>query len=289
MSPLRLGLTALVGAAALAASFAAHADVREALGWARQQGCARPASAGAARLTPVREDPRLDRIAVELARGVSLARALIRGTYRATRAAEIVLTGRLSDADVSSTLLGNDCATLTDPAWRDYGLARSGGRLWIVLAAPLAVPRAEDAAALDAEVLAAVNATRARGARCGGRYYPPAPPLAPEPRLAAAAVDYSREMARSGHFDHRGLDGSTPHTRVVRAGYVPAIVGENIAAGTLTPAEAMRGWLASAGHCRNIMEPRYRQTGIGFAVNTAQRLAVYWTEEFAAPAIAARR
>lgn len=276
-------LAALLGSTLLAA--AAHADVRQVLGWVRQAGCAH------AGVHPgiLHEDARLDEIAAELARGHPLAETMTRGSYRAARSADIVLSGRMSDADITRTLLAHDCAALSDAAWRDYGLASSSGKLWIVLGAPLLVPRVEDADALDAAILAAVNAARARGARCGDRSYPPAPPLTLESRLGAAALDYSWQMAQSGHFDHRGLDGSTPRTRIARAGYGAAIVGENIAAGALTPAQAMRGWLASPGHCRNIMEPRFRETGIGFAVNTAQHSAVYWTEEFAAPGALPRR
>jgi uncharacterized protein YkwD len=234
--------------------------------------------------SPLHEDERLDRAAGELARGATLARAMTHGTYRATHSAAIDVSGRLDDASVSRALITHYCSTLNNPRLRDVGIARTSGSLFIVLAEPLAVPRERDASAIDARILTDVNAARAAGRRCGGRYYPPAPPLTPDPVLAAAALDYSRTMARTGHFDHIGLDGSTPHTRVVASGYRAALVGENIAAGELSPEDAVSGWLASPGHCRNIMNPRFRDTGIGFAVNLAQHQAVYWTQEFAAPA-----
>jgi uncharacterized protein YkwD len=205
-------------------------------------------------------------------------------TYRATHSAAIEVSGRLDEASVASTLTAHYCSTLGDARLRDVGIARTARALFVVLAVPLAVPRERDAAAIDARILAGVNAARAAGHRCGSRYYPPAPALVPDPILAAAALDYSRTMARTGHFDHIGLDGSTPHTRVVASGYRAALVGENIAAGELTPEDAVSGWLESPGHCRNIMDPRFRETGIGFAVNLAQHEAVYWTQEFAAPA-----
>ncbi|HLW25565.1 MAG TPA: CAP domain-containing protein [Steroidobacteraceae bacterium] len=280
---LTLGVLLLVMSAGGLASKVARADVPGVLRWARSQGC--PAASRAdTPLPPLHEDARLDRIAAELVRGATLAHAMTHGAYRATHSAEIRITGSLDEAVVSRVLIGEHCATLSDPRLQDWGLARASGTLLIVLAQPLGVPEERDAAAIDHSVLESVNAARAAGHTCGGRYYPPAPPLSINALLNGAALEYSRSMARSGHFDHIGLDGSTPHTRVQATGYPIALVGENIAAGALTADEAVRGWLASAGHCRNIMNPRFRDTGIGFAVNTARHLAVYWTQEFAAPA-----
>ena len=91
-------------------------------------------------------------------------------------------------------------------------------------------------------------------------------------------------MASTGNFDHRGHDGSTPAMRVARAGYGRnPIVGENIAAGAMTPAEVTEGWLASPPHCENIMDGRFTQMGIAYAENLKSAGGVYWTQEFAAP------
>jgi uncharacterized protein YkwD len=129
-----------------------------------------------------------------------------------------------------------------------------------------------------------VNAARARGQSCGARYFAPAPPLAFNAALNQAALAHSREMARFAEFDHHGHDGSTPPQRIERAGYgAYRLVGENIAAGSMTPEEVMKGWLASPEHCENIMDPRFAQIGIAFAVNVASSAAVYWTQDFATP------
>jgi uncharacterized protein YkwD len=277
------GLCAPALLAGLILPVAAHADWPQVLSSARTAGC-HTAHGGEQSLAALRPDARLDRIAAELGRGTSLASAITHGSYRATRSAEIAITGALDEAAVARVLVASYCAILTDPALRDVGFARSADRLWIVLAQPLVVPSERDSAAIDAHLLAAVNAARAAGRRCGGRYYGPSPPLTANALLAAAALDYSRTMARTGHFDHIGLDASTPRTRVQSTGYRIALVGENIAAGELNADDALRDWLASPGHCRNLMDPRFRDTGIGFAVNTAQHLAVYWTEDFATAA-----
>ena len=89
-------------------------------------------------------------------------------------------------------------------------------------------------------------------------------------------------MAEHSLFEHQGHDGSTPPLRVERAGYRSySIVGENIAAGAMTPAEVTQGWLKSPAHCQNIMDPRFTEIGIAFAVNPATAEAVYWTQDFA--------
>jgi uncharacterized protein YkwD len=101
--------------------------------------------------------------------------------------------------------------------------------------------------------------------------------------LSAAATAHAADMAAHREFDHRGHDGSTPAVRVARAGFGAfSVVGENIAAGALTPLEVTRGWLASPPHCENLRDPRFSELGIGFAVNTANEPWVFWTQDFAA-------
>jgi len=51
----------------------------------------------------------------------------------------------------------------------------------------------------------------------------------------------------------------------------------------MTAAEVTQGWLRSPAHCENIMDPRFAEIGIAFAVNMATAEAVYWTQDFAAP------
>ena len=51
----------------------------------------------------------------------------------------------------------------------------------------------------------------------------------------------------------------------------------------MTAREAVDGWLASPGHCANIMEPRFRETGIALAVGRASDRPTYWVQVFAAP------
>ena len=132
-------------------------------------------------------------------------------------------------------------------------------------------------------ILELVNAARATGRRCGSKYFGPAAPLALDTVLTQAALQHSRDMAEHDAFDHRGRDGSTPNVRIERAGFgAHRIVGENIAAGAMTPSEVTEGWLASPAHCENIMDSRFTLIGIAFAENLRTASAVFWTQDFAA-------
>jgi uncharacterized protein YkwD len=45
----------------------------------------------------------------------------------------------------------------------------------------------------------------------------------------------------------------------------------------------MSGWLASAGHCANLMNPVYKDFGAACVRNDATTYERYWTQVFAAP------
>ena len=137
-------------------------------------------------------------------------------------------------------------------------------------------------AAIRARVLWLVNQARGRSRRCGGERFAPVAPLAPSQLLDGAALEHARDMARNEYFDHAGRDGSQPKQRVARLGYRSRLTGENIAFGPESAEEVVAGWLASPGHCANIMEPRIQEMGIGFAVGRS-RGAIYWVQTLAWP------
>ncbi len=264
---------------------AAHAGLAGDLDWARRTGCGFAAPAG-----PLRESPVLDAAVRRVASGASLHAALAAAGYTARQSSAVHLSGNVGDGAVAHTLASSYCATLRDAHWREFGGWRRGSDVWLLLADPAPLPRAADAAAMSRLILDVVNEARASGHRCGRRYFGPAPPLVLDARLGAAALEHSRDMASHELFEHRGHDGSTPAQRVRRAGYGPyRVVGENIAAGAMTGLEVARGWLDSPEHCENIMDPRFVQIGIGYAVAPAGDYRVYWTQVFAAPAQHAAR
>lgn len=273
---LRLSLPLLLVLSALLP--VARADVLDAMNWARLHGC-RPRAAR----TVLRIDPRLQNAARRLAAGSGLHQALAVQGYLASQSAALHLSGAVDDAQIARAITADYCATLTDPALRAVGTERRGRDVWIVMAAPVPMPAAADAAAVSLSILKRVNSARAAGRRCGARYYAPAPPLQLNAQLAAAALEHSRDMARHGEFDHRGHDGSTPSLRVRRAGFGAfRLVGENIAAGAMTAREVTDGWLASPAHCENIMDARFTAVGVGYAANLDTAAGLYWTQDFAA-------
>jgi uncharacterized protein YkwD len=265
------GLLLTAGCAAVAAPF----DVVNSL---RLAGCG--AEVAAARVTRV---ARLDEVARRIARGDGLATALEGAGYRAASSTFMRLGGVRSDASVEAMLRGHHCERISQPAYREGGMAQRGDDIWIVLAAPFAPPARKDAARIGARVLELVNAARGEARRCGDSALPAVAPLAAASLLDVASLTYAQELARLDRFDHVGLDGSTAAMRVGRTGYAWRLVGENLAAGPTTAEEVVAGWLASPGHCRNLMDERFTQMGIGFAVEQASESGVYWVQTFAAP------
>lgn len=133
---------------------------------------------------------------------------------------------------------------------------------------------------LQREVLTYLNQARSRSCRCGSTTYPPVPPLSLSEELNTASQRYADDMAQTGVFSHTGRDRSRPQDRVTRAGYVWQAVGENIAAGTATVRSTVDGWLKSPGHCANIMNPQFREVGVGYSRAAGGRYHHYWVTDF---------
>jgi len=134
---------------------------------------------------------------------------------------------------------------------------------------------------LEADVLAGVNAARARGANCDSEgVFGPASALSLNPILVGTARALSKDMGNRNFFDHTDPDGLDPFQRMEAAGYNGGAMGENIAAGYSTGAEVVAGWLASDGHCRNIMDPDFGVIGIGYASVPGSEYTHYWTQNF---------
>lgn len=88
-------------------------------------------------------------------------------------------------------------------------------------------------------------------------------PLRRDARLDAAARLHSEDMAARNFFAHDTPEGLTPTDRAKAQGYKTG-VGENIAAGYPTARAVMIGWMASTGHCQNILGEG-RDVGVGTA------------------------
>lgn len=129
----------------------------------------------------------------------------------------------------------------------------------------------------EQEVLALVNDHRAAGANCGGSEFGSAGPLVMNGALRCAARNHSLDMAVRGYFDHYSPEGDGPGQRFDDAGYTGSSWGENIAWGYGDPQSVVAGWMNSPGHCSNIMNPNFTETGVGYYSGSL------WTQAFGRP------
>lgn len=245
----------------------------------RAQGCGGKRGVS----TPLRGNRKLDAVARRLARGEDLTQALDAAGYKALHSSSLFLSQAGGSEEIARVLARRSCAALTDPSLREIGIEQRGRNTWIVLAAPFATPALTDSAKVSARVLALANEARSRPRRCGRKAFNAAPPLRLAERLSQAAQAHARDMARHSRLAHEGSDGSTPADRATRAGYAWRTVAENVAAGPTTPEEVMAGWLASPGHCENLMDPRFTEMGIAYTVDAKSTSGVWWAQMFATP------
>jgi uncharacterized protein YkwD len=109
-------------------------------------------------------------------------------------------------------------------------------------------------------------------------------PLTLNSKLNNSAQTHSEDMALRDFFDHKGSNGSSMGDRAKASGYNFSRLGENIAAGYATPEDVVQGWLNSPGHRANILNPSYREIGIGYyylANDTGNvNENFYWTQDF---------
>jgi uncharacterized protein YkwD len=129
-----------------------------------------------------------------------------------------------------------------------------------------------------------INERRAAGAVCGSRgTFAPAPAVAWQVQLTAAAYGHSRDMADNNYFSHDSLDGRTLADRVTAQGYRWSSLGENIAAGYGSVRQTVDAWIASEGHCANMMNPRFTEFGVACARNDSSLYRLYWTLDLGRP------
>ena len=257
-------------------SASASADVVRSINKVRAYGC--PGGRGGE--VPVRENPRLNAVARQLASGADLKRAEKEVGYHAVTSASVKISGVPDSGDVDRIIGRQFCSASTEPSFREIGWYQHGANVWIALAQPFTPPAPRDAVAISRRVLALTNAARSHAQRCGNTSFAAVGPLSLNVLLERAALEHSKDMAAHNYMDHTGRDGSTPADRITHAGYKWRMVGENLASGVMTADEAVAGWLQSPHHCANLMTARFTEMGIAFAVNPNSDAGVYWTQTF---------
>ena len=175
--------------------------------------------------------------------------------------------------------------TVQDGRFRDLGVgvATSGSATFYVFLFGWhqgdyfagATARLADRARIAAEMLSRVNDIRRREGL---------PPLAPSPLLDQVSQKHAEDMLTRSYFGHRTPEGSGPSERAQADGYRSGI-GENLVEQRFSAEEALEAWLGSAGHRRNILDPSYRELGLGLAVGEGYDAApgayrVIWVQSF---------
>ena len=161
-------------------------------------------------------------------------------------------------------------------------------------AAPASAPAASAAAAVGstcglaafrAGLLARINQVRASGADCGvDGVFGAASALTWNDKLTVAAEGHSQDMAAKNYFSHTSADGRTLADRINAAGYAWSSAGENIAAGYPTIDAVMNGWIASPGHCANLMNAGFAEVGVVCVPGSAgDTYSTYWTMDLGRP------
>lgn len=224
----------------------------------------------------LRPDPALAR--VHVSPDGFLDQSIERAGYTLAHARAITVSGVRDAGAAMEAMWRNQCRLLLSTDYTAVGAARNGDTWQVVLARPAArLPDARDTGKI---LLDAVNRARAIDRNCGERHFTAARALTWNPALGAAAQAHSRDMARQSYFSHQSKDGREVADRAKQAGYRWRGIGENIAMGQESVDQVMEGWLASPGHCANIMDRWFTEMGSAHAVAGGR---AYWTQVFGTP------
>ena len=129
-----------------------------------------------------------------------------------------------------------------------------------------------------------INQYRAAGASCRtAGQFAAAPPLTWNAKLTQAATGHSQDMAAQNYFSHTSLDGRTLADRINATSYLWSTIGENIAAGYPTVNAVVDGWMASDGHCANVMNPNFSEMGLACIASSSSAYSTYWTMDAGRP------
>lgn len=127
----------------------------------------------------------------------------------------------------------------------------------------------------QAKALGLINRYRTQSCNCGKEHREAVPAVKWNDLLARMAQAHSEEMRRRGDLSHTSANGDDVGTRLAKCGY-EGVAAENIAQGSKTEEDAIKQWMNSPGHCKNIMNGKLIEIGLG-------RSGAYWTLLLACP------
>ena len=230
-------------------------------------------------LPPLAADPRLALSATSIG---NLQQVMVTAGYPMKNVQAISLSGPRDAPSAMKAIQESFCQIVLDPQFVDVGVSRQDREWRIVVARPLLSARLGDWQAEGQKLLAELNAARTQPRQCGTQAFNATTPLAWNATLGAAAEAHARSMANNNFFDHKDRDGRTPGDRAELAGYNFQQIGENIAAGQDSVRKVVDGWLASPGHCANLMNPQFNELGAAYANDPKSDAGIYWTAMFGA-------
>ncbi|XIE77421.1 CAP domain-containing protein [Streptomyces sp. SBR177] len=123
----------------------------------------------------------------------------------------------------------------------------------------------------EQRVTALVNRHRAE-AGCG--------PLRIEPRLSAVARSFGADLVERRALSHTAPDGTDSGSRLTAEGYAWSAWAENLARGQRAPEDVVAGWMADPPHRANLLDCRYRHTGVAAVPGPD---GTVWVQELATP------
>lgn len=88
-------------------------------------------------------------------------------------------------------------------------------------------------------------------------------PLTINETLSSAAYGKGRDMLEKDYWAHVAPDGTQPWAFFTTFGYSYRYAGENLARDFSNPSSAVDAWMASPTHRENILNPKYKEIGIG--------------------------
>ncbi len=127
------------------------------------------------------------------------------------------------------------------------------------------------------DLMRAINVARTQSRSCGTEAKSAVAALSWSDSLFAAAAAHSQDMAQRNYFSHTSPEGKSAGDRMLLAGYRFSAWGENIAAGQPSINVVMAGWLASDGHCRNIMNAAFTDVAVACVATSRPMYPTYWT------------
>jgi len=107
--------------------------------------------------------------------------------------------------------------------------------------------------------------------------------LTTDSRLMTSARNKALDMATRGYFDHANPEGDRVSYWVLGAGYKYSLAGENLAKGFSSIDRLMSAWVNSFSHYVNLIEPKFKNIGIGIAEGIYQgQTTVFVVQHFGA-------